>query len=42
VADIEPVFNPEIIRRQNLQRREAVFAGVKDRSPARWATTCRS
>jgi multidrug efflux pump subunit AcrB len=32
VADIEPVFNPEIIRRQNLQRREAVFAGVKDRS----------
>ncbi|WP_326538343.1 efflux RND transporter permease subunit [Pseudorhodoferax sp.] len=33
VADIEPVFNPEIIRRQNLQRREAVFAGVKDRSP---------
>jgi multidrug efflux pump subunit AcrB len=33
VATIEPVFNPEIIRRQNLQRREAVFAGVKDRSP---------
>ena len=32
VADIEPVFNPEVIRRQNLQRREAVFAGVKDRS----------
>jgi multidrug efflux pump subunit AcrB len=32
VADIEQVFNPEIIRRQNLQRREAVFAGVKDRS----------
>ncbi|MBK7261794.1 MAG: efflux RND transporter permease subunit [Rubrivivax sp.] len=32
VADITPVFNPEIIRRQNLQRREAVFAGVKDRS----------
>ncbi|MCC7099898.1 MAG: efflux RND transporter permease subunit, partial [Rubrivivax sp.] len=32
VADIVPVFNPEIIRRQNLQRREAVFAGVKDRS----------
>ncbi len=32
VASIEPVFNPEIIRRQNLQRREAVFAGVKDRS----------
>jgi multidrug efflux pump subunit AcrB len=32
VATIEPVFNPEVIRRQNLQRREAVFAGVKDRS----------
>ncbi|NBU89148.1 MAG: efflux RND transporter permease subunit, partial [Betaproteobacteria bacterium] len=32
VATLEPVFNPEIIRRQNLQRREAVFAGVKDRS----------
>jgi multidrug efflux pump subunit AcrB len=32
VASIETVFNPEIIRRQNLQRREAVFAGVKDRS----------
>jgi multidrug efflux pump subunit AcrB len=33
VASIEQVFNPEIIRRQNLQRREAVFAGVQDRSP---------
>ncbi len=32
VATIEPTFNPEIIRRQNLQRREAVFAGVQDRS----------
>ncbi|MBP6901153.1 MAG: efflux RND transporter permease subunit [Burkholderiaceae bacterium] len=32
VADIVPVFNPEIIRRQNLQRREAVFAGVNGRS----------
>jgi multidrug efflux pump subunit AcrB len=32
VATVEEVFNPEIIRRQNLQRREAVFAGVKDRS----------
>ena len=32
VATIEQVFNPEIIRRQNLQRREAVFAGVKGRS----------
>jgi multidrug efflux pump subunit AcrB len=33
VATIETVFNPEIIRRQNLQRREAVFAGVQNRSP---------
>ncbi|HLL20235.1 MAG TPA: efflux RND transporter permease subunit, partial [Rubrivivax sp.] len=32
VASIETVFNPEIIRRQNLQRREAVFAGVQGRS----------
>ena len=32
VASIETVFNPEIIRRQNLQRREAVFAGVEGRS----------
>jgi len=32
VATIESVFNPDTIRRQNLQRREAVFAGVKDRS----------
>ena len=32
VAHIESVFNPEIIRRQNLQRREAVFAGVQGRS----------
>jgi multidrug efflux pump subunit AcrB len=31
VARIEEVFNPDVIRRQNLQRREAVFAGVKDR-----------
>jgi multidrug efflux pump subunit AcrB len=31
VADITPVFNPEILRRQNLQRREAVFAGVQGR-----------
>jgi multidrug efflux pump subunit AcrB len=31
VATIEPVTNPEVIRRQNLQRREAIFAGVKDR-----------
>lgn len=33
VATIETVFNPDVIRRQNLQRREAVFAGVKGRSP---------
>jgi multidrug efflux pump subunit AcrB len=32
VATIENVFNPEVIRRQNLQRREAVFAGVQGRS----------
>jgi hydrophobe/amphiphile efflux-1 (HAE1) family protein len=32
VATLEPVANPDVIRRQNLQRREAVFAGVKDRS----------
>ncbi len=32
VADIETVFNPEVIRRQNLQRREAIFAGVQGRS----------
>ncbi|MDT7835385.1 efflux RND transporter permease subunit [Aquabacterium sp. OR-4] len=32
VATIEQVFNPEIIRRQNLQRREAVFAGVQGRT----------
>jgi len=32
VATLEEVFNPEVIRRQNLQRREAVFAGVQGRS----------
>ncbi len=32
VATIETVFNPDVIRRQNLQRREAVFAGVQGRS----------
>ena len=32
VATIETVFNLEIICRQNLQRREAVFAGVQGRS----------
>ena len=31
VATIEPVFNPEVIRRQNLQRRETIFAGVQGR-----------
>ncbi len=32
VATIEEVFNPQVIRRQNLQRREAVYAGVQGRS----------
>ncbi len=32
VATIEPVFNPEVIRRENLQRREAVYAGVQGRA----------
>jgi multidrug efflux pump subunit AcrB len=32
VATIEPVFNPEVIRRENLQRREAVYASVQGRS----------
>jgi multidrug efflux pump subunit AcrB len=32
VATIDTVFNPEIIRRQNLQRREAVFGGIQGRS----------
>ena len=31
VADIVPVLNPEIIKRQDLQRRQAIYAGVKDR-----------
>jgi len=31
VATIEPVINPEVIRRQDLQRREAIFAGVQGR-----------
>ncbi|MFO1267871.1 MAG: efflux RND transporter permease subunit [Rubrivivax sp.] len=31
VATIESVVNPEVIRRQNLQRREAIFAGVQGR-----------
>ncbi|MBH9553867.1 efflux RND transporter permease subunit [Inhella gelatinilytica] len=32
VATIEPAVNPEVIRRQNLQRREAIIAGVDGRS----------
>ena len=28
---LEPVFNPQVVRRQDLQRREAVFAGVEGR-----------
>jgi multidrug efflux pump subunit AcrB len=31
VASIEPIDNPEVIRRQDLQRREAIFAGAKGR-----------
>ncbi|MBN8510584.1 MAG: efflux RND transporter permease subunit, partial [Burkholderiales bacterium] len=31
VATIEAVTNPEVIRRQDLQRREAIFAGVDGR-----------
>ena len=31
VANIEPVDNPAVIRRQSLQRREAIFAGVQGR-----------
>ncbi len=31
VATIESVTNPEVIRRQDLQRREAIFAGVEGR-----------
>jgi multidrug efflux pump subunit AcrB len=31
VATIEAVANPEVIRRQDLQRREAIFAGVDGR-----------
>jgi multidrug efflux pump subunit AcrB len=31
VATLEPVINPDVIRRQNLQRREAIFAGAQGR-----------
>jgi multidrug efflux pump subunit AcrB len=32
VADVVAVDNPEVIKRQNLQRRQAIFAGVQGRS----------
>ena len=32
VATIEPVNNPEVIKRQNLQRRQGIYAGVDSRS----------
>ncbi|KQW36302.1 efflux RND transporter permease subunit [Rhizobacter sp. Root404] len=31
VADVVPVVNPEVIKRQDLQRRQAVYAGVTGR-----------
>jgi multidrug efflux pump subunit AcrB len=31
VADVVPVVNPEMIKRQDLQRRQAIFAGVTGR-----------
>jgi multidrug efflux pump subunit AcrB len=31
VADIVPVVNPEVIKRQDLQRRQAIYAGVHGR-----------
>ncbi len=31
VADIVPVVNPEVIKRQDLQRRQAIYAGVSGR-----------
>ena len=31
VADIVPVINPEVIKRQDLQRRQAIYAGVQGR-----------
>jgi multidrug efflux pump subunit AcrB len=31
VADIVPVVNPEVIKRQDLQRRQAIYAGVTGR-----------
>ncbi|MDP9125474.1 MAG: efflux RND transporter permease subunit, partial [Pseudomonadota bacterium] len=32
VATIEPVINPDVIKRQDLQRRQAVYAGVDAKS----------
>jgi len=32
VATIEPVLNPDVIKRQNLQRRQAIYAGVDQKS----------
>jgi multidrug efflux pump subunit AcrB len=31
VADLVPVVNPEVIKRQDLQRRQAIYAGVQGR-----------
>ncbi|HXD05153.1 MAG TPA: efflux RND transporter permease subunit [Burkholderiaceae bacterium] len=31
VADVTPVVNPDIIKRQDLQRRQAIYAGVQGR-----------
>jgi hydrophobe/amphiphile efflux-1 (HAE1) family protein len=31
VADVVPVVNPEVIKRQDLQRRQAIYAGVTGR-----------
>ncbi|MDP9044534.1 MAG: efflux RND transporter permease subunit [Pseudomonadota bacterium] len=31
VADVVPVINPEVIKRQDLQRRQAIYAGVSGR-----------
>lgn len=32
VATVEPVVNPEVIKRQNLQRRQGIYAGVDHQS----------
>ena len=31
IADVVPVVNPEVIKRQDLQRRQAIYAGVSGR-----------